>query len=120
MPLYDYECEKCSHKLIDIQQSFEDEPLSFCPECKEPRLYRVISGGSYAFVKGSNTIGHLADKNAKDNKTLIQENQQRSRESKQSSQKSEPWHHKYATATNSEINKMTNKQKAEYILKGKK
>lgn len=120
MPLYDYECENCSHTLTDVRQSFEDEPLSFCPECKEPRLYRVITGGAHAFVKGSNTIGHLADKNAKDNKTLIQENQQRIKESQPSSQESKPWYHKHATASNSEINKMTNKQKAEYILKGKK
>ena len=29
MPLYDYECENCSHKLIDVKQAFDDEPLSF-------------------------------------------------------------------------------------------
>ncbi len=118
MPLYDYECECCSHKLFDIKQSFDDEPLSFCPECNEPKLYRVISGGVHAFVKGTNTIGQLADRNAKNNKTLIQENQQRIKESKPKDEK--PWYHKHATATNSEINKMTKKQKAEYILKGKK
>ena len=118
MPLYDYECEACSHKLIDVQQAFDDEPLSFCPKCNEPKLYRVITGGAHAFVKGSNTIGSIADKNARENKSLIQENQQRIKESQ--TEKKKPWYHKHATATNKELNKMTNKQKAEYILKGKK
>tara|TARA_Y100001938_G_scaffold151008_1_gene245037 strand:+ start:356 stop:724 length:369 start_codon:yes stop_codon:yes gene_type:complete len=117
MPLYDYECDACSHQLFDVKQSFNDEALSVCPECGEAKLYRVISGGAHAFVKGTNTIGQLADKNAKNNKSLIQENQHRIRESKP--KKDEPWYHKHASVSNSELNKMTNKQKAEYILKGK-
>ena len=118
MPLYDYECEGCSHKLIDVKQAFDDEPLSFCPECKEPKLYRVITGGVHAFVTGSNTIGSIADSNAKKNKNLIKENQQRIKESQP--KESKPWYHEHATVTNKELNKMTNKQKADYILKGKK
>jgi len=120
MPLYDYECESCSHKLLDVKQSFEDDPLSLCPECGEPSLNRVISGGAYAFVKGVNTVGNLADKNTKNNESLIQENQQRIKESQPSTNSSKPWYSQYATATNKEVSKMTNKQKAEYILKGKK
>lgn len=120
MPLYDYECSECSHQLFDVKQSFHDEPLSVCPKCKEAKLYRVISGGVHAFVKGANTIGQLADKNTRDNKNLIQENQQRIKESQPKPDDNKPWYQKHATATNSEINKMTNKQKAKYIMEGKK
>ena len=118
MPLYDYECEGCSHKLFDIKQSFDDEPLSFCPECNQPALYRVISGGAHAFVKGSNTIGGIADKNTKENKSKIQEIRHKESEGKKTQPK--PWYHKGATASNKEINSMTNKQKDKYIMEGKK
>ena len=116
MPLYDYECENCSHKLIDVKQSFNDEPLSFCPECKEPKLYRVVTGGAYGFVAGSNTIGSIADRNATKNKNKINEIQAMKAESKPKPEK--PFYH--GNASNSEINKMTQKQKQKYIMEGKK
>lgn len=118
MPLYDYECEHCSHRMIDVKQSFNDEPLSVCPKCERASLYRVISGGVHAFVKGSNTIGSIADKNATQNKTKIQEEKHKKSESQKSEPK--PWYHKNASASNKEINSMTNKQKAKYIMEGKK
>ena len=116
MPLYDYECENCSHKLIDVKQAFDDEPLSFCPECKEPRLYRVITGGVHAFVAGSNTIGSIADKNARINKGKINEMQAMKAEKNPKPEK--PFYH--GSASNKEINKMTEKQKQNYIMKGEK
>ncbi len=118
MPLYDYECEKCSHKLLDVKQSFNDEPLSVCPKCNEPRLYRVISGGAHAFVKGTNTIGQLADRNAGNNKSRIQEAEHRKSESQKPTEK--PWYTKSGSASSKEINEMTKKQKARYIMEGKK
>jgi len=118
MPTYDYECENCSHKLLDIKQSFNDDPLSFCPECNEPKLYRVVTGGIHISVKKKNTIGHLADKNAKNNKSIIKENQQRISEGKPTKETS--WHEKHRTATNQEVQKMTKQQKAKYIMEGKK
>jgi len=118
MPLYDYECEKCSHKLLDVKQSFDDEPLCLCPECNESALYRVISGGVHAFVKGSNTIGSLADRNATQDRSKIKEIKHKESENKKTEPR--PWYHKDATASNKEINSMTNKQKAKYIMEGKK
>tara|TARA_R100000008_G_scaffold18244_2_gene9157 strand:+ start:5575 stop:5931 length:357 start_codon:yes stop_codon:yes gene_type:complete len=118
MPLYDYECENCSHKLTDIQQSFKDEPLSFCPECKEPRLYRVVTGGIHVSVKNVNTIGQLADRNTRNNKSIIQENQHRAAENTPTQKKS--WHEEHRTATNKEVQKMTEQQKHRYIMEGKK
>ena len=116
MPLYDYECEKCLHKLIDVQQAFNDEPLSLCPECNSPSLHRVISGGVQAFVKGSNTIGSIADKNAIVNKGKINEIEAKKKEESVKAEK--PFYH--GSASNTEINKMTNKQKQRYIMEGKK
>ena len=118
MPLYDYECENCSHTLLDVKQAFDDEPLSFCPECNEPKLYRVISGGVHAFVKGSNTIGSIADSNAIKNKSRIAEEQHKKRESEPKAEKA--WYHKHGSASPKEINSMNNKQKAKYIMEGKK
>ena len=116
MPLYDYECENCSHKLLDVRQSFNDKPLSFCPECKEPKLYRVITGGVHAFVAGSNTIGSLADKNAKKHKGQINEMQAMKSENTPKAEK--PFYQ--GSATNKEISKMSDKQKQNYIMKGEK
>jgi putative FmdB family regulatory protein len=32
MPIYEYECEKCGHRLEKIQK-FSDPPLDTCPKC---------------------------------------------------------------------------------------
>ena len=116
--LYDYECTYCEHILQDVQKKVQGEPLVACPSCNENGLRRIITGGAYAFVKNTNTIGGLADKNASANKSKIQESQHKKNESKPVEQK--PWYHEHASASTSEINKMTNKQKAKYIMEGKK
>ena len=118
MPLYDYECEGCSHKMEDIKQSFNDEPLSICPQCNEEKLFRVVTGGIHVSVKGTNTIGQLADRNTKNNKSIIQENQHRASENKPTEDKS--WMSNHRNASNKEVQKMTKQQKARYIMEGKK
>lgn len=116
MPLYDYECSGCSHSLLDVKQSFNDEPLSLCPKCNEAKLYRVLTGGIHVSVKNTNTIGQLADNNAKKYKSRINEGQAKKREESAKSD-STPYH---GTASNTEINRMTPKQKQRYIMEGKK
>ena len=32
MPLYEYVCRKCGHRL-EVIQKFSDKPLKKCPEC---------------------------------------------------------------------------------------
>lgn len=32
MPTYSYVCKNCEHQL-EAQQSFQDQPLTTCPEC---------------------------------------------------------------------------------------
>lgn len=50
MPLYEYECKKCHHRLERIQK-FSDPHIKKCPECGG-RLEQVISAPAVQF-KGS-------------------------------------------------------------------
>jgi len=50
MPLYEYLCKKCGHRLEKIQM-FSDKPLKKCPECGGP-LEKLISASAVQF-KGS-------------------------------------------------------------------
>jgi len=42
MPIYEYACKNCEHKL-DALQKMNEDPLVYCPSCGEPRLKRLIS-----------------------------------------------------------------------------
>ena len=33
MPIYEYECGKCSHRF-EVKQGFSDKPQAKCPQCK--------------------------------------------------------------------------------------
>src|SRR5579864_7212141 len=50
MPMYDYACGACDHRF-EVRQSFADDPLTECPECKG-RIRRVIHAPGIVF-KGS-------------------------------------------------------------------
>lgn len=51
MPIYEYTCEKCGHRLEAIQK-FSDPLLTDCPECKEPALKKQISASAFQ-LKGT-------------------------------------------------------------------
>ncbi len=51
MPLYSYRCENCGVEF-ERQQSFNEEALKVCPECRKKTLKRVISPVHVVF-KGS-------------------------------------------------------------------
>jgi len=51
MPTYDYECEKCGHRL-EVFQSITEKPLRECPNCKG-RLRRLIGSGGAIIFRGS-------------------------------------------------------------------
>jgi len=42
VPIYEYACKSCSHRL-DALQKMSDDPLKDCPECGEAALKRLIS-----------------------------------------------------------------------------
>ncbi len=50
MPTYAYTCTVCAHSF-DVHQSFDDNPLTVCPECSG-RLRKVFSPVGVVF-KGS-------------------------------------------------------------------
>jgi putative FmdB family regulatory protein len=51
MPIYTYRCENCGVQF-DRHQSFEEEPLSLCPECDHRSLRKVYLPVGIVF-KGS-------------------------------------------------------------------
>lgn len=50
MPTYEYACKACEQRL-EVVQSFQDDPLTECPECKG-ELRKVFSAAGIIF-KGS-------------------------------------------------------------------
>jgi putative FmdB family regulatory protein len=51
MPVYTYRCENCGVQF-ERHQSYTDEPLKICPECRKKSLKKVISPVRVVF-KGS-------------------------------------------------------------------
>jgi len=54
MPLYEYMCPK--HNEFEVQQSIKDDPLEFCPQCKEEGadtpVKKLISQSSFVLMGG--------------------------------------------------------------------
>ena len=46
MPIYEYQCEACEHKLEKIQK-MSDDPLVDCPQCHEPKLKKLVSAAAF-------------------------------------------------------------------------
>ena len=51
MPIYEYQCDQCEHKL-QILQKISEEPLKECPECNETALKKLISAASFRLKGG--------------------------------------------------------------------
>ena len=51
MPIYEYECVSCGHKLEAIQK-LSDEPLTDCPECGEAQLKKLVSAAGFRLKGG--------------------------------------------------------------------
>ena len=52
MPTYDYLCQNCDHTFEKFQ-SITAKPLKKCPDCKKPKLNRLIGTGAGIIFKGS-------------------------------------------------------------------
>lgn len=46
MPIYEYECSHCSHRLEMIQK-ISDKPLRKCPECGQNSLSKLVSAAGF-------------------------------------------------------------------------
>jgi len=61
MPVYTYRCDNCGHEF-DRQQSFQDNPLKVCPQCRKHTLHKVYRAAGVVF-KGSGF--YVTDKSKK-------------------------------------------------------
>ena len=46
MPIYEYRCDACGHRL-DALQKLADDPLRDCPACMETALRRLVSAPNF-------------------------------------------------------------------------
>ena len=51
MPIYEYRCESCEHRLEKLQKMSEGD-LVDCPECKHPALKRLVSAAAFRLKGG--------------------------------------------------------------------
>ena len=51
MPIYEYQCTKCEHKLEALQKMSE-KPLRDCPACGKSGLNKLISAASFRLKGG--------------------------------------------------------------------
>lgn len=51
MPIYEYECKACGHRLEAIQK-ISDDVLTQCPECDKPELKKLISAAGFRLKGG--------------------------------------------------------------------
>lgn len=51
MPIYEYECHSCGHRLEAIQK-MSDAPLTDCPECAQATLKKRISAAGFRLSGG--------------------------------------------------------------------
>ena len=51
MPIYEYACTSCDHRL-EVIQRMSDAPLRDCPACNTPSLKKLISAAGFR-LKGS-------------------------------------------------------------------
>ena len=51
MPIYEYECRACGHRMEAIQK-ISDDPLTDCPECSQGELKKLISAAGFRLKGG--------------------------------------------------------------------
>jgi len=51
MPIYEYKCTECQHRLEKLQK-MSDDLLKDCPECGQSALTKLVSASSFK-LKGS-------------------------------------------------------------------
>ena len=51
MPIYEYQCSKCGHRMEALQK-ISDAPLTECPACHEQGLTKLVSAASFRLKGG--------------------------------------------------------------------
>ena len=98
--IYEYHCDKCGD--FEVHQSIHDDSLSTCPTCNG-NVEKIISCGLYYFDATPKTLGSVADRNTSKNKMEISELE-----------------HGRKPAIDKDLMKMTETEKANFIMTGKK
>lgn len=52
MPIYEYVCAEC-REIMELLQKLSDEKPTYCPECGQPSLTRIISSNIGFSFKGN-------------------------------------------------------------------
>ena len=99
MPTYEYACKSCGHRF-DMRQSFNDDPISDCPECGA-NVRRVLYPAGVIF-KGS---GWYATDSRKGSASHSSSSSAESESSSSSSSESKPSDSKPDTAKDAALDK---------------
>ncbi|MGO1431824.1 MAG: FmdB family zinc ribbon protein, partial [Halomonas sp.] len=51
MPIYEYECKACGHRMEKLQKISAD-PLKDCPACQRDGLERLVSAAGFRLAGG--------------------------------------------------------------------
>ncbi len=51
MPIYEYQCKECGHRLEALQK-ISDAPLQECPQCQQQTLSKLVSASSFRLKGG--------------------------------------------------------------------
>ncbi|MCE9684253.1 FmdB family zinc ribbon protein [Halomonas alkalisoli] len=51
MPIYEYQCKACGHRLEKLQK-ISAAPLIDCPTCEAPELNRLVSAAGFRLAGG--------------------------------------------------------------------
>lgn len=51
MPIYEYQCQACGHRLEKLQK-ISDDPLKDCPSCSNPELTKLVSAAAFRLKGG--------------------------------------------------------------------
>ena len=46
MPIYEYKCTACDHRMEKLQR-MSDDPLKICPACNQPQLTKLVSAAGF-------------------------------------------------------------------------
>lgn len=67
MPIYEYKCNACDHRLEKLQRMSED-PLTLCPECNQSSLTKLVSAAGFRLTGTGWYETDFKNKNNKDTK----------------------------------------------------
>ena len=46
MPIYEYQCKACEHK-VEVLQKLSDAPITECGSCQQQSMHKIISSAGF-------------------------------------------------------------------------